>query len=139
MEINKENIKETIDNSTENIQKEYGWQKNNGNGKIFSGLILIGIGLLFLAREMGAFIPYWIFSWPVLLIVIGLYIGVKHQFQKASGIILILVGAAFLVKDLIPEINISNYLWPIVLIILGLYTILKPKRNFGNYKQKCYS
>jgi predicted membrane protein len=139
MEINKEENKEPIEEKNQ-------WEEYRSNGKIFGGLILIGIGCLFLAREMGAFIPTWLFSWPVLLITIGLYIGVKHQFQKSSWMILVFIGSVFLVRDFFPEYHLSNYLWPIGLIFFGLYMIAKPKnkdcRNknrWGNYGRHKYS
>ena len=48
-----------------------------GNPRIWSGLILVAAGVLLLAYKMGAPIPQWVFTWPVLLIAIGLLAGIK--------------------------------------------------------------
>ncbi len=123
------------------------WEKSHRRGKIFGGMILVGIGSLFLAREMGLEIPHWIFSWKVLLIVIGIFVGVKHSFQSGGWMIPILIGTAFLLRDHFPELAISHYIWPLAIILFGLYVMFKPKRKncygkrkWSNHKQwKQYS
>ena len=105
------------------------WESNHRRGKLFGGLIIVGIGCLFLAREMGAIIPSWIFSWQMLLIVIGLYVGVKHAFQRIGWLIMIMIGSAFLLRDYMPQYDFTHYLWPLALIILGLFVMLRPKRK----------
>jgi len=37
------------------------------------GIILVAVGSVFLAKQMGTVFPNWLFTWPVLLIVIGFF------------------------------------------------------------------
>jgi len=116
------------------------WEKEHQRGKVFGGLILITIGALFLAREMGVIIPGWIFSWKILLIVIGLYIGVKHSFKNFKWLIPIFIGSAFLVRDFYPEIIAANLIWPIVIIMFGIALLFKPRKKYDdNCWKKDYS
>ena len=120
----------------ENQQTEFFDQmvKNRNKGKIIGGLFLTGIGIVLLAKELDMFIPEWIFSWPMLLVVIGLFIGTKHRFQKTGWLVLVLLGASFLVRNFFPEYDITTYVLPIILIIVGIYVIIKPRKNYFENK-----
>jgi predicted membrane protein len=107
------------------------WEKQHRRGRFFAGLLVIGAGLLFLAREMGAMIPSWIFTWQIFLIVFGLFILLKSGFRNFGGFIMILVGSAFLVRDHMPEYDFAHYLWPIALITVGIFIILRPRCGPG--------
>ncbi|MEO6903262.1 MAG: DUF5668 domain-containing protein, partial [Bacteroidia bacterium] len=93
MENLNENKNEAVFNDIHETQKR---------GKIFSGIVLVSVGVILLARELGAEIPTWLISWKMLLIVIGISVGVKHQFRKISWLVLVLIGSAFLVSDIYP-------------------------------------
>lgn len=108
--------------------------QNKDLGKIFGGLIIVAVGSIFLAREMGVYIPHWLFSWKMLLIAIGFYSGIKNNFQSIGWLIMILIGFAFLLRDIIPNYHISNYIWPLGIILVGLYIIVKPRSNYSNRK-----
>jgi predicted membrane protein len=112
-------------------------EKSHRRGRLIGGLFIVAAGLLFLGREMGAQLPYWLFSWKTFLIALGLYIGVKHNFRHRGWIVLVLIGSAFIVSDLYPELSIKAYLWPVVLIIVGLFMIFRPsKRRYRDW-QNC--
>jgi len=102
-------------------------QRTQNRGRLIGGIIIIAIGLLFLCREMGMYIPGWIFTWQMLLIVIGLYIGIKHAFRNFTWIVLMLVGGAFLLREFYPNIAFGQYIWPVAIILVGLALIFKPK------------
>jgi len=112
---------------------------NKSNGRVISGIILVAVGAVFLARQMGIIFPNWLFSWPVLLIVIGFFIGAKHNFQRGGWWIVSLIGAIFLVDRLVPGIDVSKLFWPVFLILVGLVFIFKPRKSWHNqeWKQKC--
>ncbi len=103
--------------------------KGAHSGRIFGGLIIVTIGLLLLARQMDIGIPHWVVSWEMILIVVGLYIGIRHSFRGPAWIVLILIGSLFLLEDFNPEIDIKEYIWPIVIIAIGLVIIFRPKRS----------
>lgn len=85
---------------------------------------MILLGVLFLLNKLpatSAMFPKWFFTWPTLLIGIGLYIGVKTRFRSIAWIVLIGIGSYVLLYDnQIIDQNLKPYLFPIVLIIAGL-------------------
>ena len=110
------------------------------NSRITTGLLLLIIGGLLLAYKMGAPLPGWLFTWPVILIVIGLYLGLKSKFQNPGSFIMILIGAVFLADRSIPGMDFRNYIFPIILMGIGLIFILRPKnRECGNRRFKNYN
>ncbi len=102
-----------------------------GPGRIWAGLFLLGIGGLLLLDQMGFPLPNWLFSWHVLLIALGLFIGLRHNFRGGAGwLILILVGGFFLVKDYYPDLPLHRFLWPVALIAVGLVVMVSPGRRW---------
>lgn len=99
----------------------------NRHPRIWSGLFLVIVGLLLLGYKMGAPIPGWIFTWPVLLIAIGLFVGARSRFHNPGSFIMILIGTIFLIDQQIPGIEFHNYIVPIILIGIGLLFILRPR------------
>jgi predicted membrane protein len=106
------------------------WEGNHTRGKIFGGLIVILIGCVFFAREMGFFLPHWLFTWPMFLIVLGIYIGLKHAFQNSGWIFLILIGGIFLIRENIPDFEYARFLMPGAIILIGIAILFKPKKKF---------
>jgi predicted membrane protein len=117
-------------------QNEIEGQRMNRSPRIWSGLFLLGAGFLLLAYKMGAPIPAWIFTWPVLLIVIGLFTGVKSRFHNPGSFIMILVGAIFLADQSIPGIDFHNYIVPAILIGIGLVFLLRPRGSSCSRHQR---
>jgi len=107
-------------------------EQEHRRGKIFGGFLIVLAGSLFLAKELGAEIPQWIFSWKMFLIAVGLMIAVKHKFMHPGWLILVLVGGTFLLTDLYPGMSIKPFLWPVLIILLGLFVIFKPRRHKRN-------
>ena len=79
---------------------------NNRNDRFWTGLVLIIIGAVLLIEKMGADLPYWLFTWPMILIVIGVVSGLKHGFKNASWLIMICIGGFFLADEIITDINV---------------------------------
>jgi len=103
-----------------------------------AGLIIILIGLAYLFRNIpqtSVILPDWLFSWPVLLIVVGIYNLAKHRFQNLfSWIIPIGIGIYFLIKDyFFLSAGLENFTIPIILIAIGFIFIFKPKNH-----RRCY-
>jgi len=108
----------------------------NPNNRIWSGLILLGIGIIFFLKNFGIDIPHWILSWHMLLIVIGLFIGAKRNFRGGGWLILVLIGAYFTIEDM-GDFDFSRYYFAVIFIALGLYLILKPKsKAFDRWNKK---
>jgi len=99
-------------------------------GRVFWGLVLIGIGALFLFdrlgfHDFGYLISTW---WPAIFILIGISMLIGNGFRRpAPGLIFILIGGFFLLRELdILEYNAWHYVWPAALIALGIWLILRP-------------
>jgi predicted membrane protein len=99
-------------------------------GRLFFGLLIILIGLIFLLGSMDKLDVGDIFStyWPLILVIIGLWHLISSNFQNAFiGILFIAVGGFFqLVEWGILGGNVWNILWPLLIIVVGLWIILKP-------------
>lgn len=87
-------------------------------------IIIIGCGLLLNNIPQTAnLLPYWLFSWPMILIVIGLYSLIKHQNRKnpLSWLIPILIGVYFLLKNQFEfSVTLDRLMLPAILIIVGI-------------------
>ncbi|MBY0432989.1 MAG: cell wall-active antibiotics response protein [Cyclobacteriaceae bacterium] len=101
----------------------------NSTGRQLGGLVLVAVGSLFLARQAGVELPYWLFGWETILIGIGIYIGARHSFKPGGWIVPILIGGFFLADDVLLDMNLRQYLWPSLIIGLGLFMILGPMRK----------
>jgi hypothetical protein len=101
--------------------------RNSESGRIIAGIILVGVGGVLLLRELGFFFPRWLFSWPMILVLIGIYTGVKNNFRNNSWIIMLAIGTFFLVNKMIPSLQLQPYFWPILVISAGLLFILRPR------------
>ncbi|MFL9484635.1 LiaF transmembrane domain-containing protein [Chitinophagaceae bacterium LWZ2-11] len=101
--------------------------ENRHSGRIWAGLLLIIGGLLLFAYKMGAPLPDWLFSWPMILIGIGLVVGFKHKFRNAGWLIMIGIGSIFLLDEQIPDFNIRNYMAPIIIILVGIVFVFRPR------------
>lgn len=103
-------------------------QRHKG-GRVWTGLFLLIVGGLLLARQAGVLFPGWLFTWPVLLIGIGLWVGARHRFHGFGWIIPIGIGVLNLLGEFNDFTFVRPYIGPAVLIFLGLVFILKPRRN----------
>lgn len=107
------------------------YPKRPGSGKVLAGLILLAVGGLLLLRELTPiFFPDWIFSFPMLLIVIGLYTGAKHNFRNSGWIILVLLGVVFLSDHII--IGAAHFMWPLAIILFGVWLIVGRHHKYDN-------
>ena len=103
---------------------------NRSNSRVWTGLFLVAVGVLLFANKMGVNLPPWLFTWPMLLIGIGLLKGVQSGFRDNSWIILLLVGGLFLWDDIVEDVNLHNYILPIIIISVGVLFIFRPKKNW---------
>jgi predicted membrane protein len=93
----------------------------------WGGLVLVALGLLFLADqldwfEFGDLIGTW---WPAIFIVIGLGQLVDRGGVRASGVVFILVGTLLLL-DRFGVLPMSVWqLWPLLLVFFGLSMLFR--------------
>ena len=97
------------------------------------GVVLVVIGLLFLGHQAGLDIPHWMFTWEMLVIAIGFYIGARHSFRPGGWMIAILIGGVFLADEMLYDLDLRHYLWPSIIILIGLFMIFRPRRARGRF------
>jgi predicted membrane protein len=108
-----------------------------GSSGVWTGILLLLIGSDYFLVENKIF-PEWMWSWAVLLIAMGLFIGIRHNFRSPAWFILMVVGGVVLIKSdefakYFPGLNV-NHIWPLALIILGLFFILRPHRRHRHWQ-----
>lgn len=113
------------------IEERWGrFERRSHRGRIWTGFFLLLVGALLLLKTANIILfPGWFFTWPVLLIGIGLFTGIKHGFRGGFWAILILIGGLSLANHFDPTWNLDRYIWPIIFIAIGLIFILRPKRS----------
>lgn len=106
----------------------------NKNSRAWLGIFLVGLGSYFLLRNLDlipSFIPYYLFGWETIIILVG---GSMLATGRREGLVFLLIGGLFLAPEIfdIPRIRIRDW-WPIVLIIIGGSIFLK-RRGMGSKK-----
>lgn len=109
---------------------EHRMHRHDGGGRAWTGIFILLIGVAALLKATMTDFPDWVFSWQMLLIALGFFIGIRHGFRNITWLILVLIGGVFLVNDIYPEFTFRPYMWPLALIIVGLFIIFKPKRRW---------
>jgi predicted membrane protein len=116
------------------MSEKWNDRHQSGSSSVWTGILLLLIGTdYFLVNSHPPILPEWMWSWEVLLIGMGLFIGIRHNFRSPAWFILMVVGGVFLIKSddfakYFPGLNV-NHIWPLALIILGLFFILRPHRR----------
>jgi predicted membrane protein len=107
-------------------------------GKVIAGIILLVVGASLLLKQIDVFTPVsWLFSWPMWLIVWGIYTGGKHNFRNnSSWIFMILIGGYFLLDRIIPSFDAGAFFWPAMLIAAGVFFLLRRNNHPHDYWDK---
>lgn len=106
-------------------------ENNRTDKRVILGGILIILGGIFLLNTMDVLhfrFAHVVFSWPFIMLVIGVFILVNTE-KKFLGGILSGIGALFLIPRVFPEVDYNaGIIFPIILIVLGTYIILKKRK-----------
>jgi predicted membrane protein len=105
------------------------------NNRAIIGVILVIAGLFLVIRNTGFFpdmIDHVVFSWPMLLVTIGLVMTIGSSGSKTSGIIIMAVGAFFLIPRIFSDtFHVYNMFWPAIFIIIGIIFIFTKRRGWS--------
>ena len=110
-------------------------QAQQRNSSAIIGLFIILFGILLLINNLvpGFYFLNRLFSWPVILIVIGVVIGHKSRYENPISYILIGIGVFFLVLRLFSVYLNAAIFWPVILIAIGFTLIInQTKRSRKN-------
>ena len=116
-------------------------QDNNpgrANSRVWLALTLVVVGSAIFLQRMGMPMADWLFSWQMLLIVIGIFMGFSHGFRGAAWAILIIIGGFFLFDRMIPGFDLHRFLWPFAIIAVGILMLVRPgrQRRWGRLSEK---
>lgn len=104
------------------------------NNRAIIGLILVLVGLFLVLRNTGFFpdfIDHVVFSWPMLLVAIGLIMTLGST-EKTAGIIVMAVGGFFLIPMIFREtFHAYNMFWPSIFIIIGIIFIVSKRSGIN--------
>ena len=111
-------------------------ESKKSNKRALLGLLLVAVGFILIATNLNIFPFVWrpvVFSWPGLLILIGLFFLFSRE-ANATGWILIGIGGFFLIPRIweVPS-EWNEMFWPAVLLGLGAIIII---RSVTKRKQK---
>lgn len=109
---------------------------NSKSNEKWIGLIILGVGVIILLRNLHLPVPTIFFSWPVILIAIGLVVALKDNFKGNAWIILMGFGAFFLFIKMHPEWNLRSFIAPAILIAIGLGFLFRRKGSAVVDKRK---
>lgn len=109
-------------------------QPHYTSNRALIGVILVIAGLFLVIRNTGffpQFIENVIFSWPMLLVAIGLVMTLGAT-EKTAGIIIMAVGGFFMIPLLFREtFHMYNMFWPSIFIIVGIIFIISRRRGWN--------
>ncbi len=98
----------------------------NNNSKAWLGIVLVAMGGYFLLRNLDlipSFLPYYLFGWEMIMIIIG---GAMVVTGRREGFIFLAIGGFFLLPEIFywPRFRIRDW-WPLVLIVIGIAIVLR--------------
>jgi predicted membrane protein len=105
------------------------------SGRLVAGLVILTIGVMWMLRKMGYYLPDWLFSWQMILIVVGIFVGSRNSFVPGPWLIPVAIGTIFLVDYWLPDFSLRYYFWPIILITAGvilIFTAIDSNVVFGS-------
>lgn len=110
-------------------------ERERSNKRAILGLILVLVGIAVIVANFNLF-PFGLrpvlFSWPALLILVGMFFLFSRE-AKTAGWILILVGGIFIIPRLWHDVPWEGHelLWPAILLGLGAILIARgvPRRQ----------
>lgn len=110
-------------------QGQFGIISGRSNNML-TGVFILIIGVAALLKATLTDFPDWLFSWQMLLIAFGMFLGLRHNFRGPGWLILVLIGGIFLLNEIYPQISFRRYMWPLAIIVVGLFIILRPRRGW---------
>lgn len=121
-----------------NFNSEYQPERHghhHRSNRALIGVILVIVGVFLVMRNTGFFpdfIDHVVFSWPMLLVAIGLVMTLGGS-EKSAGIIVMAVGGFFLIPTIFREtFHAYNMFWPSIFIIIGVIFIFSKRKGWGS-------
>ena len=104
------------------------YKYKNNKSKEWIGILIVGIGVLFLLRSFNLPLPSWVFSFPMFLVGLGLAIGIGNRFKDWAWAFISGFGALFVIDDIAGyDVKMSSVIFPLILILIGIRLLKKKK------------
>jgi len=103
--------------------------RKSSHNYIWLGLFIFAAGFLLALKQFGIPLPEWLFSWPMILIGVGLFVGIANGFRDLSWLIVTAIGLFFLGDEISPAIDFSKYTIPLVVMVIGLAILVRSGRR----------
>jgi len=94
-------------------------------GNVLAGIFLLIIGTVLLVRQLDVDFPAWMFRWPMILIVVGLFMGIYNRFRDIAWLLICGVGFFFLAPSIWPGVKVRPFVFPTIIIVIGLIMIFR--------------
>ncbi len=112
---------------------------HSSSNRVIIGVILVFAGFFLVIRNTGLFpdfIDNVIFSWPMLLVSIGLVMTLSAT-EKTAGVIVMAVGGFFMIPLIFREtFHMYNMFWPSIFIIIGIIFIVSKRQGWNSATSK---
>lgn len=114
------------DTGQQPVQSTRPRKRNN----VVAGVLLLVAGSVLMTRQVEpSLIPGWLFTWPMILIIVGFFVGLQTNFRDIGWLILMGIGTFFLSDYIFPYHDTSRFAIPIVVFCVGLVLIFSPGRR----------
>ena len=104
-------------------------RSGGAQNRVWAALILIAVGGALILREAGMPLPDLLFHWPMILIVVGLFVGFKHGFRGPGWLIMLAIGSFFLFDEVRPDYISYRFFWPAMIVAAGIIILIRPRRG----------
>ncbi|MBO9564314.1 MAG: hypothetical protein J7621_16135 [Niastella sp.] len=95
-------------------------KKNN----VIAGLFLLLAATVIMIRQVEPrLVPGWLFSWPMILIIVGFFVGILTRFRDFAWLILMGIGAFFLADRAFTDFDAGRFIIPVAIAGVGLILI----------------
>lgn len=119
----------------DNIERRNRRTARKTRGNVLAGVLLLIVGGVLLMRQLSFDMPPWLFTWPMIVIVAGIFVGAVNRFRDFGWLIICGVGFFFLADDIWPNIEVSDFVWPAVIILIGLGLLFRPHFGANSWKK----
>lgn len=104
-------------------------ERTHRRGHVWTGLLLLLIGTVALMKSYIPEFPVWVFTWQMLLIVLGLFIAIRHRFHGMAWFVMLMIGGVFLARDYFLDAEYRGHIWPVILILIGAFFIFRSRQK----------
>ena len=106
---------------------------NKHDKRLGLGIVFIFIGIVFILSNTGLIpgaLSSYVFSWQMILIVIGLF-SIAGNKNKTAGLIMLSIGVFFIMPGILGFARFTLIkLWPVALIAVGAFILFRQKNGF---------